>query len=487
MVALRHFEDKRGSKLPASPWKPYRMIGNQRGVFAPMSAVLLMLIFTLCAMALGLSQLYNRKIELQAVADSVALAAARELNGTDAGIAAAVQKAATTATRFQYNYQDPVVWSDNAISFSDSPDGNWIASGGGDATKMFYVKVDTAQLGGSVGLVQPVFAKLLSAAGTVDIGAYAVAGRVGVKVVPLAICALNNAPATNRASELVEYGFRRGIPYDLMNLNPGGPAAENFVIDPIVAAGAAVPGNNTSPAVVGPFVCTGKMWIPRVTGGDIQVSRPFPINSLYQQLNSRFDVFDSGLCSPNGAPPDFNVKGFSGAWMNPLQAKSFTAPYSSTTELLTVAEKTPAGGTTADKWGALWSFAKAVKYASYQAGQTEPPAGYTTFSATSTDFQSLYMNGVTPPGYPSPSAGGSPYMALVTSPSNNPRLAEERRRVLNVPLLACPVAPGINVNATVLAVGKFFMTVPATPTAVVGEFAGIAPASTLVDQVELFK
>ena len=225
MVVLRHFEGKRDDKLAAPFRTPCRIVRHQRGVFAPMSAVILILLFTMCAMALGLSQLYNRKIELQAIANSVALAAARELNGNDNAITEALTKAATTAARFRYNYKDAVVWSDNAISFSNSPEGDWVASGGADPAKMSYVKVDTAMLGGSANSVSPMFAQFASAVSTVPTGASAVAGRVGVNVVPLAICALNNAPAANRASELVEYGFRRGIPYNLMNLNPGGTNA----------------------------------------------------------------------------------------------------------------------------------------------------------------------------------------------------------------------------------------------------------------------
>ena len=364
-----------------------------------------------------------------------------------------------------------------------------MASGGADAATIFYVKVDTAMLGGSAGLVAPLFAKFLSGVSSVETSASAVAGRVGVTVAPLAICALNSVPGANRASELVEYGFRRGIPYNLMKLNPGNTTEENFVIDPIVAPGAKATGYNTSLAVVGPFVCTGKMWMPRVTGGNIQVSRPFPIDSLYKQLNSRFDQYPDGLCNPNGAPPDFNVKAFTGTWMKPKQVQSYAAPYVGVKDLRTVADPSPPpAGTTPEMWGALWSYARAVKFSSYQPGipeNQEPNKGYATFAAT--DFPILYQYGLSAPSYPSLLSGGTPYKASVTKPQANKRLAEENRRVLNVPLLACPVSSGTNGKAKVLAVGKFFMTEPATPTTVVAEFAGIAPAPSLVDQVELFK
>ena len=489
MVVRRHLESKRDDER-AVPHAARSWLKSQRGVFAPMSAAFLMLIFTLCAMALGLSQMYNRKIELQAVADAVALAAARELDGTEEGVTRALQKAATTATRFHYNYRQPIVWSNDAIKFGNSPTGPFAALGADGAANLFYASVDTASLGGTAGTVAPAFVQFVSAASTVEIAATAVAGRIGVKVVPLAVCALDNQPAKNRSSELVEYGFRRGVPYDLMNLNPGGTTKENFVIDPIVPPGAGVvAGHNTSLAVVGPFVCTGKMWMPRVTGGAIHVTRPFPIDPLYQELNSRFDLYPNQRCSPNGAPPDLNVQSFTGSWMSPVQENTFAAPSGETNKLRTIADPDilPAAATAA-KWGALWSYSKAVKYGSYQAGKSEsqePKAGYAEFPTT--DFDKLYQPGLATSGYPKALAGGSPYRAWVTFPPTNKVLAEENRRVLNVPLLECPVAAGANVTARVLAVGKFFMTEPATTSRLVAEFAGIAPEQSLVDQVELFK
>jgi hypothetical protein len=57
-----------------------------------------------------------------------------------------------------------------------------------------------------------------------------------------------------------------------------------------------------------------------------------------------------------------------------------------------------------------------------------------------------------------------------------------------VPLLACsPSAPaGANVNATVIGIGKFFMTVPATEDSLIAEFAGLIPEQSLSGQVELY-
>ena len=463
---------------------------HERGVFALMSAVLLLLIFIVLGLGLGLAQLYNRKVELQEVANAVALAAARELNGTDKGVTAALQKAAATAARFHFNYQQALTWSDAAITFAETPQGSWTSGGGIDASKLFYVNVDAAKLGQDAGLVSStLFMAFVTALESVPVGATAIAGRVGNRVTPLAVCALSTAAGVNRATELVEYGFRRGVVYDLLKLNPGGVSGESFVVDPIVAPGTIGTSYNTSVAVVGPFVCTGTMWTPRVTGGDIQVTRPFPIASLYMQLNSRFDQFGGNLCSPNGAPPDMNVKSFTGPWMSPAQDAPLTKSTSETGQLLTIADIVPVSAiATTKSWGALWSYAKPAKFSSYKAGETEPQApltGYATFDPSS--MATLYQAGVSAPGYPSPIAGGTPYKSSITFAPNNKRLAEENRRVLNIPLLKCPVPAGTNAKATVLAVGKFFMTNPATTTSVAAEFAGIAPETSLVDQVELFQ
>lgn len=489
MVARRHFDSTRASNRPM-PLSIQFTPKAQHGVFSPMAAVLLVLIFSLCSMALGLAQVYNRKVELQGMANAVALAAARELNGTDQGVTLALQKAATTASRFLYNYKQTVVWSDSAISFATSPHGPWIPSGAGNATNLYYVKVDTTLLGGSTGTVSPIFMRFLDEEkATVEISASAVAGRMGSNVLPLAICALDKRPAVNRSSELVEYGFRRGVPYDLMQLNPDAKNPESFVIDPLVSPGTGASQHHTSENVVGPFVCTGKMWMPRVTGGKIQVSRPFPLDSLYRQLNSRFDQYEGGRCSPNGAPPDVNIMAFTGTWMSPKQDQSHVASWSGDDKLRTVADTAAVpAGTNTRMWGALWSYAPAVKFSSYQTGKPEPQpplTGYATFSVS--DLATLYQAGVTAPGYPTGLEGGIPYKALIKAPSLNKRLAEPNRRVLNVPLLSCPISSASDVKADVLAVGKFFMTEPATSAKIVAEFAGIAPEHTLVDQVELFK
>ena len=60
------------------------------------------------------------------------------------------------------------------------------------------------------------------------------------------------------------------------------------------------------------------------------------------------------------------------------------------------------------------------------------------------------------------------------------------RRVLNVALLSCPVPAGALATATVLGIGKFLMTVPATATSVRAEFGGLVAEQSLGGAVELY-
>jgi Flp pilus assembly protein TadG len=471
---------------------------RQRGGIAIMFGVLLLPITGICALALDMALVYNRKVEMHNLAKAIALSAARSLNGTASGINTAVANAATTAnaTRFK-NFAETITWSDAALTFGTTANHNgpWMDSGAASssASQVFYVRVDTASLS-SAGIVQTILARVLSEDfASLTINSAAIAGRVDIAVAPLAICAMSNTPAAPRNNsaayiELVEYGFRRGVSYDLMNLNPSGTSPVNFVINPLAMPGSTGAAADLETATVGPYACAGTLGIPRVTGGKIAVARPFPLDSLYRQLNSRFDKYDGGVCTPNGAPPDVNVKPYDySAMVTPL-AWLTTAPdgqtatmSASATRLETIADLPPPGGTAA-KYGPLWAYAKAVAYSTYTASPIEPVNGYTTMSTAA--WPALYGNQVAK-SYPSstPYKAGSGVNALKPSAANAPGMPN--RRVLNVALLDCSAAP--TSSATVLAVGKFFMTVPATPTVLAAEFAGTVPINRLTGNTEIFE
>jgi Flp pilus assembly protein TadG len=488
------------------PARCYRHLRKQHGAIAIMLALSLIMMIAICGMSIDLSRLYNRKAELQGLAEAAALAAAKKLDGTAAGVTRAVNAAANVASDFKYEYhQKPVEWSDSALTFSTNSQTGWVNGGAAAASPsgVFFVKVDASELDAALGTVNNFFIQFLSSSfASSSVSSQVVAGRSSIKVTPLGICAMSNNAGEARANpgppaniELVQYGFRRGVAYDLMQLNPKGATPANFVINPIDPPGTDGSSANTSVSVVGPFVCAGKMSMARVTGGSVTISSPFPIGSLYKQLNSRFDQYPDGLCNPNGAPPDANVKQYvysSIPWMSTTPgspgaqtAQSVVTTIGDETRRETKADPFPAPVTnTAPMYGPLWAFAKAVPFSEYSSGTPEPTNGYTPFGIS--DWATLYNPGK-PVAVSYPST--PPYHAingthfLAPSISNRPGL--RFRRVLNVPLLSCPITAGAT-TATVLAIGKFFMTVPATDSSISAEFAGLAAEQSLGTKVELY-
>jgi Flp pilus assembly protein TadG len=484
---------------------------RQDGAVAVVFAVALTGLIGICGLALDLALAYNRQAELRNVADAAALGAARRLNGTASGIDAAVAAAAAVAGSMKYQYNSTTInWSATAITFSTSPDrdGSWVDAGTAAATaeRISYVRVDTRQLDGA-GDVQTLFMPVLSSAyTTVTTNRDAIAGRTTIDVAPLAICAMSEAPASprnnpNNPAELVEYGFRRGISYDLMNLNPGPGEPANFVVNPLAPPGTPGSSSDVLPLTVGPYVCTGTLGIPRLADETIAVVQPFPIGSLYKQLNSRFDQYEDNLCHFHAAPPDTNIMSYvvtsppsTFPWMNIRPDYQTAAPSVTAAKRQTFADLAPPSvsvSDTAAKYGPVWAYAKAVPYSAYALNVPEPyPNGYTPFLTAS--WSKLYGGQtvtVTAGKYPTGTSGiSTPYNAVsgVNFSAPNPvhKPAVKGRRVLNVPLLACPVPPGG--SATVLAIGKFFMTVPATKTVLAAEFAGAVQRQNVGAHVELF-
>ena len=501
-----------GRRLGARPPAALALVRchRARGAIAIMALVMMAGLIGFIGLALDLARVYNRKAELQAVANVAAVAAARQLNGTAAGVSAAATQAATamSALRYQYN-QLPIEWSESALSFSASPNGGWIDAQAARTAfdGLLYARVDTLPLGDTMGAVELFFMQVLSSSLTsAATSAFAVAGRSTIGVAPLAVCALSNTPAAQRANagppanvELVQYGFRRGVGYDLMRLNPNDVTAANFVIDPFSPPGKAGALANIDPAFVGPYACTGQLAMPRVLGGAITVGTNFPLAALFNQLNSRFDLYNGDRCKPLTAPPDTNVRQYTYTAVSPAPAGT---PWMSGTPTGQVAQSTTAGGklwtvadplpqptgTTGAMYGPLWAHARAVPWSSYVAGATEPAAGYTPFLTS--NWGALYGPSA-PAATPSyPSGTSTPYKAtsgatFLAPSTTHPGVAN--RRVLNVALLSCPVGAGPVSPATVLAIGKFFMTVPATATSVYVEFGGLATEQMLGGPVELYQ
>lgn len=473
---------------------------RQHGVTAIMFIMSMLGVVVFSGMALDLVLVHHRRQELDLAARMVALAAARQLNGSAAGIDNALVRSAEVLATLKYRYgRGTLAWRDDVLSFGATPDGGWVDTAAAKATPagLLFVRADTAGLDASAGSVTLYIVSLLfPSLRSVTVATTAVAGRTGIDVMPLAVCAMSEVAGAARTNpgppatvELVEYGFRRGVGYDLMQLNPHGVDPANFVIHPFRRPGAAV---TPLPSVdsLGPHVCTGQLAITTVFGGPLTVAGPFPLSSTFRQLNSRFNQYENNLCTSATAIMDSNPKSYARSggvpWMAATPDQQGALAITIGGKLHTIADlAAPPAGTQAKMYGPLWAYARAVRFSAWSAGANEPTAGYPTFGPA--DWASLY-GPVAPVAKSYPST--TPYQSTGGANYEQPPLDQlglAHRRVLNVPLLACPVAAGGPAPATVLAIGKFMMTVPATATTLYAEFGGLAPEHTLGGPVELFR
>jgi hypothetical protein len=498
---------------------PRRAIGMPRrcaGAVAVSFVFIVPVIIGFIGLAIDLSMLYARKAELQEMADSVAMAAAFELNGTATGVDNASFSAEEVAggSLFQFSNvrfrRRDHTWNGAALLLAASPDGPWQrADSSPDPTGLMYAKVDTAALDtpdnpDSSPLVVPTsFMRVLGAPASMTLAPVAVAGRQATRITPLAVCALDANPVGARAlfstpptstTELVELGFRRGVTYDLLQLNPVTSTAQNFLLDPVADASRPYAAKNFDAGNIKPFFCAGKIaYAGFRVGGRVHV-KPRTV-AVHEWLNSRFGDYSGDGCVAAGAPPDTNVKQFLPpySWMpTPLttpptvQLSSAQKNYivtagSTATKLVTSADVTVKPGTTNYKddvtaigFGPLWVYTKPVK------SGTKPPVA---FAATGTDWGKLYPvstgGALAVSGYPTK----VPYLNDITAPAAG-GVAE--RRVLNLALLDCSEDP-VPSSAKVLGIGRFFMTSKATASAVYGEFAGLAAPDSLAASVALLK
>ncbi|MEW6318113.1 MAG: pilus assembly protein TadE, partial [Pseudomonadota bacterium] len=341
--------------------RAYGFHGRQRGAFAIMLGPLLIVMAAFSALAVDIGLLFSRNVDLNGIAKAAALAAARELNGTAAGITAARTAARATAERLSYQNGIRVTWRDEALTFGTASTSNdWVSADTALTTPLtrYFARVDTRGLGDEINSVSTSFMPVLSQSlARIQLGVSATAGKTAINISPIAICAMSPDAATPRTNpglptpELVEYGFRRGVSYDLMQLNPNGITPVRYLINPVSAPGAQSIAFNTS--IVGPFMCVGRMWMPGVQGDSIRVSSlpsSAPLGALSRQLNSRFDDYPAGLCNSNGAPPDFNIKPYAYnvagkvTWMSPGTGSPAALPTTDRQRLETIADlPTPPG------------------------------------------------------------------------------------------------------------------------------------------------
>ena len=470
---------------------------RQRGVFGILYAIILPVMLGMIGLAIDLSMVYARGRELQAVADGAALAAARVLDGTQAGIERARDRAEQQASGAQYRFLNPrfINWSSGALSFAATADGPWIkadAVSALDAPAMLFARVDTADLDRRYGQVAITFLKVVGVEGIQEVARVAVAGRKETALSPLAVCALNPEPISARsinilgATEAIEHGFRRGVTYNLLRLSYKSASAQNYLVNPLDYAPAPALASNHTDAAVRPFVCSGAVPAPFIGPGSTLYVRPgFPA-AMAAELNSRFDMYQDGsACTPFVAPPDSSVRDFRGGyatfWMSnmtvPVRASAEEAMVDGS--LQTVADsQLPAAVPSAGSYGTLWAFSRPRRY----------NAGALGTEFTRSHWKNLYPVASGQPPASSYLDTESPYDAYAASHMLKPLVhtGTAQRRVLNVPLLECPVAGS---SARVLGIGRFLMTTPATqvPAGVYAEFGGLTNYAAIAASAVLIK
>ncbi|UMR30222.1 pilus assembly protein TadG-related protein [Massilia sp. MB5] len=470
---------------------------KQQGAVAVISGLaLLLVLLPMGGLVLDLGHLYIAKSELQNAADAAALAGAKDLNNTAAGIDTAIATGQTVAGKNRYDFATAVSIPAANFTFSDDPDGPWVSATTAKAAPqgMTFMKVETGSIAMNTYLMHVAGISTVSTFGT------AVAGRFVINVTPIGICAIDPANRTSKytyaasgMTELVEFGFRRGVSYDLFKLGSlGGASSDPYQINPVDSPPGACSASNSSANFTAPFMCTGNSAV--LTSGVGQVYTNTGMSaSLDKALNSRFGDYSGGSkCDPASAPPDLNIKEYPCKGSNPCKSTSnvdwmsanqnvqnvatntsnpklpkYSLP-SEATQPTTASTRVPSPAQVAD-YGPLWSYSPA-----YQADGSTPPKAGARFTPSQANLKPMYSSNSSTTyfdtaKYPTSVGSGfdassdpAPYNQTgnATYYTSGGAGAQANRRILNLVLIDCrtaPVGPASCGKMTAVGVGKFFM------------------------------
>lgn len=475
---------------------------HQTGAVAVMLGLTLAVLLGFAALAIDLGRTYVVRTELQNAADAAALAGAKELDQTAAGVGRAVDKAQAIALQHEFNFGTPVTIAREDMQVGSCPDVDvpacWVPVVGitdALAADKTFLKVDissgslAAFLGGLVGIPS-----------TATYGR-AVAGWFARDVAPIGICAVKDAAGASRAAaealdlgngeqELAQYGFRRGVSYNVFELGPLGASSDTYLLNPVDKVPGACDPANSSASATAPFVCAGVSTALSSTPGWVYGNTGISAGPIQAALNSRFNQYGGpSVCIPAEAPPDSNITSYSPAaadvWMDPMPSVQTMANPSSTPASSPMAS--------AGQYGVLWAYSRAVKAAGTA---SEPTVGAdfpsSPASAANAAWNALYpvpsASAPQPAAYPEP----SPYD---TGPHTTPG-GMRNRRVLNLAIVDCAnpesfEGSGACMRIRVAAVGRFFMQVPANfssnPKKLEVEFAGLVGPSISPFEIKLYR
>jgi len=512
---------------------------RQHGAVAIIVAICLVVLIGMLGLVIDLGHLYVAKTELQNAADAAALSGAKELDRSLAGVTRARDSAIEAARRNKYDLNATVVTltaADNLWVGSCPDDGtctmvriNTVTTNAAAADKTF-LKADTGSKSLNTWFIQ-VLSNALSSTRTFGM---AVAGRYVVNIAPIGVCAIDPAnPTLNNAGELLEYGYRRGMGYNLLAINDAkkglaGLSQVPLWINPIDVPPNACDPSNSSDSTLRPFICAGES-SSIVDGGSVYINTGVQ-SSQERFLNSRFDnsqSFGNNKCDATANPPDSNVQkytapGPAGAvpacppsssdvkcglprdWTEPgLNAQ----PTAQTVRLNSATPGKPVGypnvPSNVGDLGALWTFSHAVRYDGAVTGNVGTPFTISDWGPAGGGANLYKLDSDTSAnGYPTTAGSGFPagtQAAPYNQPAGNkyhepppthpPGLSG--RRVINVAIINCDVAAGGSGSCRTMpvkAIGRFFMTVEASfPSNFETEFAGIVDTGQLPRDVRLYR
>jgi len=295
---------------------------RQRGAVAIIVGLSLAVLIGFVGLALDLGKLFIAKTELQNSADACALAASRELTGTNATQLAIAEAAGiTTGTRNRVLFQgEPVVVAtDSSVTFSPALDGSYQAKSSltGSELLMKYARCTVNRAGIVNWFVQVLNVIPGVAIGNQTVGATAVATLAPAQTncaIPVSVCqaALIGKPVGTWLESAI------GPP-------GGGGLTGNFKwIDFTPPAGGA---SELGATLTGSGTCT----IPSVGA---EVGQPGNVASVADDWNSRFGMY-FGATKPGEAVPDFtgyayteiNWPSKANAYGNFVTQRTANAPY----------------------------------------------------------------------------------------------------------------------------------------------------------------
>ncbi len=456
---------------------------QQRGAVLILFGLSLVLLIGFAALVIDLGRTYVVRTELQNAADAAALAGAKQLDQTGAKVCCDANSAAAyaiaVAAQNNFMFSSPVTITAANLSVGSCPDdscmvaissiSSWTDT---QAARKTFLKVDIPSGG-----LATFFARVPTTAGssgTLTTNTYgrAVAGRFVNDLTPIAVCAIKDASGMSRpkgealsgTNELAQFGFRRGVSYNIFALGPLGSPSDTYLINPVDVYPNSCDPNNSSANSTAPFICGGSSAVLSSTPGTVYGNAGISAGKIQAALNSRFNIYGGpSVCIPTDAPPDGNITKYGctgGGCATP--AANWMDPNQQTIALSGIVSK--------NNYGVLWSYSRAVQ--AVTDGSTVGPGAPFTLA----DWAALYpATGGSPVANASFPAVVSPYLAgSFTGGSVN-----VNRRVLNLAIANCPEVSGSGSCTVIpiLGIGRFFMQVPAdfngSPKKLEVEFSGL--------------